>query len=43
VVAAAKGVLDEPRRVDDVRPEPLAPRGGLVDQVVDREAGRAVR
>jgi hypothetical protein len=43
VVAAAERVLHEPRRVGDVRAEPLAPGDRLLDELVRPERQRAVR
>ncbi len=41
VVAAPQGVLDEPRRVGDVRTKPITPGDGLVDELVGPEGPTA--
>ena len=43
VLAAAKRGLDQPRRVVEVRLEPLAPAGGALDERLDLEGVRAHR
>jgi hypothetical protein len=43
VIAAAERVLDEPGRVVELAAQALAPRGGLLHEWLDREAGGAHR